>query len=140
MTTDHQIAEAVQRVNARNARTVTRCDAAASFVVAMVVAILGALAMLHWAMPCDPAGTLCLGAFIVRTRRGPLTWAERHLVRISCRLRVLYLRALIGAAENDLRHMDDAMRHLPLQAEYHRLHVEALRLRIASIELDSRRC
>lgn len=48
-----------QAINRRNVRTTHRAEAAAGFVVALVVAILGALALVHFATPCEGA-TLCM--------------------------------------------------------------------------------
>ncbi len=84
-----------QAINAMNAKRSARAEAAAGFIVALVLGVLGALALLHFATPCE-AGALCMGgAVLVPTRRD--TWLQR-----LCRpLRRVYLRRLIAAAEFD---------------------------------------
>ena len=52
----HQLA---QGVNALNARRSARAEAAAGFVVALVLGILGGLALVHYGTPCA-AGHLCV--------------------------------------------------------------------------------
>lgn len=77
-----------------NARRVRRVDAGVNFIVVLIVAILGAVALLHWLTPCE-AGSLCMAAVIRPTRIG--LW-----LRIRMAVRAWYLRTLIAACERDI--------------------------------------
>ncbi len=70
-----EIRELAQTINATNThrmqRVEQRVNAAASVIVALVIAILGALALVHFATPCEGA-SLC-AATVLRTRPGWLS-------------------------------------------------------------------
>lgn len=133
---------AAQTINARNAATTRRAEAAAGFVVALLVAILGALALVHW-WTCGPAdgSALCMAA-VIPTRTTP--WGRAYR-RLRGALHAAWLRYLIGAAEGDLawqqQQLDIAtweLQAIPRQCERTRLHIDALRVRLISAELDAR--
>ena len=48
-----------QAVAALNARRVKRAEAAANVLVAVVLGVLGAIALLHFLAPCAVEGALC---------------------------------------------------------------------------------
>lgn len=107
------------RLNDMNARRTRRAEAAASFVGVLVLAILGALAVIHWATPCAE-GTLCMAAVINTTRTGPASAVLRLLERWRLRLaladaelaldRVQSDIELLPRVEHDLRRNIDSMR------------------------------
>jgi len=75
-----QTHELAQRVNALNAQRSARAEAAAGFVVALVLGILGGLALVHYGTPCA-AGHLCMGlAYLVPQRRPVQTPAAGDMV------------------------------------------------------------
>ena len=125
-----------QRINAANAARIKRAEAAAGFVVALILGILGAVLLLHYLLPCAE-GALC-AATVINTRPGLLS-------RLRYALRGWYLRHLISAAENDLLDMHDDMERaqdylwrLPQQISSHRLCIDGWRLELADIDLANR--
>jgi hypothetical protein len=94
-------------INAKNAKRTRRAESAVEFILALVLAVLGALALLHWLTPCD-VGHLCAGgAALVPTRTE--SWPQR-LVRA---VRRWYLRRLISAAEFDADFHAESMHLAP---------------------------
>ncbi len=57
-------------INAVNARRTARAEAAVNFLVALVIGLIMAVALLHWATPCADA-TMCLAA-VTPTLRSPV--------------------------------------------------------------------
>jgi hypothetical protein len=101
-------ADALARgINELNARRTRRAEGAVHFLGALVLAILAALALLHWMTPCD-IGHLCAGgAALVPTR------SESWPRRVQRWLRCWYLRRLIAAAEFDADFHAEAMHLAP---------------------------
>lgn len=116
-------------INARNARTSDRAEAAVWFVVLLVLAILGGLALVHWATPCAE-GALCSLA-VIPTRPGALA-------RLRRALRAWELRHLIRSAEADIAHMNDELARLPAQINHHRAWVSERRVELIDCEISSR--
>lgn len=52
-------ADLVDAINRRNAHTARRADAAIDVLVAVVLAVIGAMVLLHFAQPCSIEGALC---------------------------------------------------------------------------------
>ena len=125
---NHQIAAteigaAVDEINTRNAHTTTRADAAAAFVVALIVGILGAMLLVHYLLPCDGAA-LCMAAIITPTRIPPLQ-------RLSIALRAWRLRMRITSLEFDLDCLKHDLDALPARMQAYQqlldeLHIEAI--------------
>lgn len=120
-----------QGVNELNARRAARAESAAGLLVALVVGILLALALVHWATPCA-FGTLCAAPVVTPLRTGLLQ-------RLYLRWRAAYLRALIRWAEEDVEHLESMQFHIPAQLRSHRLWLEARRIELIDAELGSRR-
>lgn len=76
-------------IAAQHARLVHRAESAAGFVVAMVLGVLGALALLHFLTPCD-AGTLCWAPVVIAGGAGagpvPRPYTPGRLARWGHRL------------------------------------------------------
>ena len=132
-TESHAIARAI---NHRNVRASRRADAAAAFVVVLVVAILGTLALVHFMTPCN-AATLCMAAAIP-TQRG---WLERATRAWRC----YYLRSRIASALADIQAMENVLQmaqqeldFIPDQIQAHRVWIDAHMAELDSIELDTR--
>lgn len=122
-------------------RTARSVEPVARFVALLIFAILGALALVHYATPCD-AGHLCMGAALVPTRTTP--WGRLYR-RLRARLRAAWLRVLITGAERDLAWQEEQtamaeweLQAIPRQSASTRLHIEALRVQLISAELDAR--
>ena len=61
----HQVAaDLVDAINTRNAHTTQRAESAVHVLLAVVMAVLGAMALLHFATPC-PAAMLCMSLALV---------------------------------------------------------------------------
>jgi hypothetical protein len=106
-----------------------RAEAAAEFVVALVLGIIGALLLLHWATPCE-AGHLCAMAAITRTR-------STLQQRIAAAARRWYLRALIRRAQATLRYQQEDQQRAQVELDYMphaqavtRAHIAALHVRL----------
>lgn len=112
-----------------------RADRALNYLLALVLGILGAVALVHWLTPCEGA-TLCAGVIPLRptvAQRMVRTW------RRCCALaRALDLRYRIVWAEQDLQVLRAEMELAPQQAALLERHLEVLRVRLASEQLDAR--
>jgi hypothetical protein len=118
-----------QQINAANARRARKTEAALHFVGALVLAILGALALVHWLTPCD-VGHLCAGgAALVPTRTE--SWPQR-LVRA---VRRWYLRRLIVAAEFDADHHAETMHLAPQLRDIAEARAAELRAELEALKL-----
>jgi hypothetical protein len=118
-------------INALNARRAQRAEAAAGFIVAFVVALLLALALVHWAMPCEGA-SLCLAA-VVPTQR---SWQQRLLDKYEA----WRLRYAIRCAQQDLVYQEEQLQiarweceQLPQQQRVTQAHVEALQQQLRAL-------
>jgi len=89
-----------QAINAMNAKRTRRADAAVDVLVALVLAILGALALLHYLTPCEAAQLCTLAA--VPTRSGWLATARRRLRAAVLRWKLRDLEWAIDRVEEDL--------------------------------------
>ena len=118
-----------RRICALNSRRTQRAERAAEFVVVLVLGIIGALLLVHWATPCD-VGHLCAMAAVTRTRT-PL-WQ-----RITSAAHRAYLRALIRSAQATLRYQQEAQQraqgeldYLPHAQTVTQQHIAALQIRL----------
>ena len=120
-----------QRVNLLNARRTERAEAAADFVVIIVVGILLACALVHFATPCEGA-TLCMAAVITPTRTS--LWRRLRMQLRAWRLRwkLSDVQATLAYVEEDLAELPDVRRHLRRQRD-------TLAACLADIELATRR-
>jgi len=94
----HQLATAVNALNYSRGR---RAEAAADFLVAIVIAALGIAALLHFALPCNPEGALCMAA-VLHTRT---PWPQRLLGS----LHAAWLRHRIASARQEIKHMEEVI-------------------------------
>jgi hypothetical protein len=82
----HQVAaDLADAINARNAHTTQRAESAVHVLLAVVLAVLGAMALLHFATPC-PAAMLCMSLALVT----PTTEEPRLDERVSAALQTSY--------------------------------------------------
>lgn len=117
-------------VNALNAKRTKRAEAAAHFVLFVVMVILGAAAMVHYLTPCD-VGQLCMVAAITPTRAGLISrWVNS--------IRAAYLRQRIAWAETDIDVMQHSYESLPAQMAAHRLWLDQRRVELIGLELLTR--
>ena len=58
-------ADLVDAINARNAHTTHRAESAVHVLLALLVAIFGVLALLHFGLPCAIEGALCMSLALV---------------------------------------------------------------------------
>lgn len=121
--------EVAKRINRTNATRSKRAEAAAEFIVAMVLGAIGAALLVHYLTPCD-AGHLCGLAAITRTHT-PL-WQ-----RITNGVRRWYLRALIRSAHKSLQFLleheqrvQGELEYLPHAQAVARQHIAALQVRL----------
>lgn len=122
-----ELASGIADLNARRAK---RAEAAAEFIVVMVVAILGALALLHYLTPCE-AGSLCMAAIVRPTRIG--LW-----LRLRMALRAAYLRTLINACERDIEFHRQTAELAPLLEDLARQRRDELNVELIDCELCTR--
>lgn len=87
----HAIATAI---NAHNASTTYRAQAAADLIVALVIAALLVAALLHYALPCATDGALCMAA-VLHTRT---PWPRRLLGS----LHAAWVRWRIASARSEI--------------------------------------
>jgi hypothetical protein len=121
-----------RRIATLNTRRTRRAECAAEFVVALVLGLIGAMLLLHWATPCE-AGHLCTLAAITRTRQ-PL-WR-----RAAAAAHAAYLRCLIRSAQATLRYQQEAQQraqgeldYLPHAQSVTRQHIAALQVRLMGL-------
>ena len=97
----------------------------ASTLLAVVLAILGTLALLHWMGCSQEAGTaLCMSAVITPLRTGRWAW----LSRLIATLRAAGLRRELEWQESALDNMEAVSRALPDEIKFQRARVDALRI------------
>lgn len=120
--------EIARGINAINAQRTSRAESAAEFLVAMVIAIIGALALLHWATPCD-AGTLCAGGATLIPTRG-----ETRLQMLLRPFRRWYLRVQLRAAEGDVAFHEETINLAPQLLDLAYSRAEELRVELALLE------
>ena len=142
MNTPHQLsrqdaADLAAAINERNARTTRRAESALDVLLAVFLAVLGAMALLHFLDPCSTDGALCMAA-VIQTRPG---LAQRLLQR----LRGAYLRRRIASAKADIAAMQQILEqarqeldYLPRQIEAHNLWIDHAMLELESMDLDAR--
>lgn len=111
--------EIAAHVNAVNAARTQRAQAAVHLIGALLIAVLGALALLLWLTPCD-AGTLCMGMVCTPTRTGPhnalrrawrrwyLRWCLRDMDLAADRIRADI--ELLPQIERDMRRQMNLLR------------------------------
>lgn len=112
-------------VNENTRRAMRRADAAAGFVVALVVAIALALLLVHWLTPCEPGHLCAMGAVMTRT---PL-----HR-RIWCALRAAYLRWLLRSVERDIEWHRAQAELSPLLADLAERRAGELRVQLIDVQ------
>ena len=109
-------------------RLVRQADmAAVGVVLAVLIGALLALAVLHWATPCEGASLCTL-----------LALPRRAATRLWLAARACYLRALLASAEADAQHHEGMARLEPELAALARLRAAELRIQIIDCELGSR--
>ncbi len=117
---------AAERLNDMNARRTRPVEAAANFVGALVLAILAALALLHWLTPCAEAA-LCMAAVINPTRSGPAGAVLRMLERWR-------LRLALADAEMALDRVQTDIQTLPLVEDELRRNIDTMRVQLATLQ------
>jgi hypothetical protein len=99
--------------------------AAAGYVLAVTLAILATLLLIHWAECGQATGTaLCTGPLLVRMSHGRWRWLDR----IACALRGLCVRTQLAWEESALDSMTEAHAMLPDEIRRQRALVESLRI------------
>lgn len=128
--TDHtrEVDSAVMELNARRVR---RVDAGVNFIVILIAAILGAVALLHWLTPCE-AGSLCMAAVIRPTRIG--LW-----LRIRMAVKAWRLRVLISACESDIAYHQACQDTAPLLEQLATQRRDELMVQLIDCELCTRK-
>lgn len=118
-------------INAVNARRTARAEAAVNFMVALVIGLIMAVALLHWATPCADA-TMCLAA-VTPTLRSPVQ-------RLLDWYAMWRLRAHIRSAQADLEWQHEQLdlanwerEHLPRQMAMTRAHIDLLEDRLRTL-------
>ena len=117
MTNPELIHDMAQAVNAANDHRAARAEAGVGVIVALVLGILGGLALLHYLTPCESAALCTLS--VIPTRPG---WG----LRLSQWLRGAYLQWRIRCALADVAAMRcaieyarDDLDYLPKQIDLH---------------------
>lgn len=124
--TDDDARYAADRLNDINARRTRRAEAAGSFVGILVLGILAALAIIHWATPCADAA-LCMAAVIAPTRRGPAGAVLRTLERWR-------LRLALADAELALDRVQSDIDMLPRVEDELRRSIDTMRVQLATLQ------
>lgn len=124
--TDDDARYAADRLNDINARRTRRAEAAGSFVGILVLGILAALAIIHWATPCADAA-LCMAAVITPTRRGPAGAVLRTLERWRLRLALADAELALDRVQADLELLPRVQRDLQRD-------IDALRVKLATLQ------
>lgn len=118
-------------INAMNAERISGSEKAADVVVATIIGLLLALAVLHWATPCEGTG-LCAAVITPTTRGG---WLRRALLR----LRRARLRWLLADAETALEWVESDLQELPATRQTLVWKIDVMRIELADAELALRR-
>lgn len=118
-------------VNALNARRASRAEAAANFVVVLVVALLLAAAVLHFLTPCHGA-ELCGAALL--PRRGTTWWRRLYMP-----MRAAYLRMLMRSCVADIWHHQQTAELAPVLEAMARQRLDELRVQLIDCDLSTRR-
>jgi hypothetical protein len=128
-------------IAARNAAVIRKSDQRVNGVFralfALVLGVLGGLALVHWATPCA-AGSLCALAAVTPTRCGWWLRLQRAARRQRLGLRQRYLRARIASAWLDMQHLEATADWIPRQQALHQLCIDAWQTQVRDCELAAR--
>jgi hypothetical protein len=108
-------------------RAERRAAAAYEFLLCLILAIVGAVALVHWV---ELEGLIGPHAAAITALGVPRPW----WARVRTALRVAYLRHLIAGAERDIGWLQDEARDIPLLIAAHRGYVSELRVQLAQVE------
>jgi hypothetical protein len=108
-------------------RAERRAAAAYEFLLCLILAIVGAVALVHWV---ELEGLIGPHAAAVAALGVPRPW----WLRLRIALRAAYLRHLIAGAERDIGWLQDEARDIPLLIASHRTYVSELRVQLAQVE------
>ena len=118
-------------VNALNQQRTSRAEAAAKFIVYLVIGVLGGLALAHYATPCE-GFSLCLAA-VVPTHRN---WLQR----LADRYEAWRLYAAIKHAQQDLAWQYEQLeiaqwecQQIPQQQKVTRAHIDSLQAKLRAL-------
>lgn len=126
-----------QGVNEQNAARTRRAEAAVNVLLAVVLAVLGAVGLVHWASQCNvmlDGAALCMAA-VIPTRPGLLQRAWR---RVYMQARAAYLRTLLRACEQDISYHQETAELAPQLEALARLRADELRVQLVDCELATR--
>lgn len=117
MTNPELIHDMAQAVNSANDHRAARAEAGVGVIVALVLGILGGLALLHYLTPCEGAALCTLS--VIPTRPG---WG----LRLTQWLRGAYLQwrircalADVAAMRRVIDHASEELDYLPRQIDLH---------------------
>jgi hypothetical protein len=130
-------ADMAAAINARNERTARRAESALGVLLAVFLAVLGAMALLHFARPCSIEGALCMAA-VIQTRPGMVQRLLRHLRGAYLRYRIAGAKADIAAMQQIMEQARQELDYLPRQIEAHNLWIDHAMLELDGMALDAR--
>jgi hypothetical protein len=105
-----------------------------SLVLALAIAILGTLALVHWMGCSQEAGTALCSAIITPLRTGRWAW----LTRLQARVRAACLRTELDWEESALDNMQAALEQLPDDIRHQRAKIGERRIQLMDAETLSR--
>jgi hypothetical protein len=82
------------------ARIIRRAEAAAHLILALVIAVLCAVALVHWFTPCEREAALCLVPALALPRR-----AGQRLRRLCRRLHIRWLQVRLAQLQGTAQQM-----------------------------------
>jgi hypothetical protein len=108
-------------------RAERRAAAAFEFLLCLILAIIGAVALVHW---IELEGLTGAPAAAAAAMGVPRPWLQR----LRQGAKAWYLRRLIDGAERDVEFLQAEARDIPMMIAAHRSYISELRVELAQVE------
>jgi hypothetical protein len=104
-----------------------RAAAAFEFLLCLILAVIGAVALVHW---IELEGLTGAPAAAVAAMGVPRPWLQR----LRQGVRAWYLRRRIDAAQQDIQFLEGEARDIPMMIAFYRGYISHLRVELAQVE------
>jgi hypothetical protein len=108
-------------------RAERRAEAAYEFLICLILAVIGAVALIHW---IELEGLTGAPAAAAAAMGVPRPWLQR----LRQGIKAWYLRRLIDGAERDVEFLQGEARDIPMMLASHRSYISELRVQLAQVE------
>ena len=109
------------------ARAERRAAAAYEFLLCLILAVIGAVALVHW---IELEGLTGAPAAAAAAMGVPRPWLQR----LRQGVRAWYLRRRIDAAQQDIQFLEGEARDIPMMIAFYRGYISQLRGELAQVE------